>query len=69
MNAQTTTRPVRRGRIDVLVGGIRKGYVVSHLGAHRAFDTAGTPIEDRARGFQGWGYALRREAVDAVATA
>jgi hypothetical protein len=67
MNAQTTTRRAGRGRLDVLVAGIRKGYVVTHLGAHRAFDTAGQPIEDYNRGFLGWGYDLRREAIAAVA--
>ncbi|MFE5037076.1 hypothetical protein [Streptomyces sp. NPDC056683] len=64
---KVTTQRTGRGRIDVLVSGVRKGYVVSSLGAHRAFDTAGQVIEDYDRGFLGWGYDLRREAVDAVA--
>jgi hypothetical protein len=69
MNAQTTTRRAGYGRLDVFVSGVRKGYVVSHLGAYRAFNTAGQPIEDYARGFLGWSYDLRREAIAAVAAA
>ncbi|MFG3287308.1 hypothetical protein ACGF3G_00600 [Streptomyces sp. NPDC048179] len=71
MEAQATTKVTTqragRGRLDVLVSGVRKGYVVSYLGAHRAFDTDGRLIEDYNRGFLGWGYDLRREAVAAVA--
>jgi len=64
-----TTRRAGHGRLDVYRNGVRKGYVTGHLGTFRAFDANGRPVEDTANGFLGYGYALRREAIAATATA
>lgn len=54
---------VRRGRINVIVDGVIKGYVVSNLGVFGAFKVNGERIIDG----QNLYWTTQREAINAVA--
>ncbi len=63
-----TTRPVARGRIDVLVDDIRVGYVCGEKGCYVPYAITGKRITTGALGTPDYGFNLRREAVRAAGT-